>query len=101
MSEEVLAEAKRLLLKEKMELDDAAEFQALHKAGFRIAFDFLNASFPPVRKEEYWKTCLERIEEKIHENPNNLLVRPLLIGVYDYLSEIVKDLPYEEGKDDN
>lgn len=102
--EENYEETKRLLLKTAMDLDEAIEFQQLHKTAFRIAFDFLSKSFPPVREEAYWKSTMELIGKTVNEHRENLLVGPLLMGVYNYLGEIVKDLPVkeeEESPDEN
>ena len=89
-------EPKRPLLKPQIDLDDAAEFEAIHKKAFRIAFDYLHKCFPPRREDEYWKNALALIQKAVSENPGNLAVPQLMLGVYNYLSEIVKDLPEEE-----
>lgn len=94
-------EVKRLLLKAQMELDDAAEFEAQHKKAFRTAFDFLHAVFPPRREEQYWQNTLELIRKRISEDPGNVLAKHLMMGVYDYLSEMVKDLPEEKEETTN
>lgn len=88
-------EVKRLLLKAEMDLELGAEFEKAHKAAFRIAFDFLHACFPPTRKTEYWMSTVQLMAKRVNEHKQNVLVRTLLLGVYDYLGEIAKDLPAE------
>lgn len=89
-------EIQRLLLKEEMRLEEINEFGALHKAGFRIAFDFLNACFPPNRGEDYWDATAKRMNDLVAGNAQNLLVKHLVLGVYDYLGDIVKDLKAQD-----
>lgn len=89
-------EIAKLLLKEEMRIDDMNQFLALHKAAFRLAFDYLSACFPPKYGDEYWDAAAKRMGDVIESNSANRLVEPLLKGVYDYLGEIVKDVPYPE-----
>ena len=93
-------ETKRLLLKAEMELDTIAAFQTQHKQAFRIAFDFLNACFPPTREETYWESTVELFKHRLEDNRFNPLVKHLLLGAYNYLGEIVKDLPEKEKGDE-
>lgn len=93
---ENIEETKRLLLKANMELDEQKEFLSQHKQAFRIAFDFLGACFPPTRTEEYWNTTVELFKHRVTDNRYNPLVKHLLLGVYNYLGEITKDLPIEK-----
>ena len=95
MSEETIEETKRLLLKADMELAERAAFEKRHKDAFRIAFDFLKACFPPQRGAEYWTATVERFKHLTEDNKHNPLVKYLLLGAYNYMSEIVKDLPEE------
>ncbi len=96
--EEKIEETKRLLLKADMEMEESAAFSQQHKQAFRIAFDFLGACFPPDRSEEYWTKTVELFKHRVQDNKANPLVKHLLLGVYNYLGEIVKDLPMEEEK---
>lgn len=86
----------RLLLKEEMRLDELNAFSASHKAAFRIAFDYLNACFPPNRSEDYWDAAAKRMNHLVTNNGWNPLVKYVLLGVYDYLGEIVKDLKAQD-----
>ena len=97
MSEEEKNEqTRRLLLKADMELAEMEEFSSQHKQAFRVAFDFLKACFPPQRGAEYWTATVERFKHLTKDNKYNPLVKHLLLGAYNYISEIVKDLPEEE-----
>lgn len=97
MSEqEKIEETKRLLLQENMELELRSAFEQQHKQAFRTAFDFLRACFPPTRKENYWNTTVELFKHRVENNKQNPLVKHLLLGVYNYLGEIINDLPKEE-----
>ena len=87
--------AKRLKLKAPMDLDDAAEFEHLHKRAFRVAFDFLHACFPPDRSEEYWNAADERLKQLFENSPDNLLTKHLSLAVHNYLGDLTKDLMEE------
>ena len=100
MSTEQNEEVKRLLLKAEMDLEQAAEFEATHKKAFRVAFDYLHACFPPTRDEAYWEAAIKKLAKLVDDNQDNLLVKNLCLGVYDYLGEIVKDLPVEQKEDE-
>lgn len=100
MSTEQNEEVKRLLLKAEMDLEHAAEFEATHKKAFRVAFDYLHACFPPTRDEAYWEAAVRKMVKLVDDNQDNLLVKNLCLGVYDYLGEIVKDLPVEQKEDE-
>lgn len=86
-----------LLLKEEMRIEELGQFKALHQAAFRLAFDFLMACFPPKWEQEYWDAVLAKYENVIESNKANRLVFPLVDAVYQYLGEIVKDIPRPEA----
>lgn len=100
MSTEQNEEVKRLLLKAEMDLEQGAQFEATHKKAFRVAFDYLRVCFPPTRDEAYWEAAIKKLAKLVEDNQGNLLVKNLCLGVYDYLGEIVKDLPVEQKEED-
>lgn len=54
-----------------------------HKRAFRVAFDYLNAHFPP-RGEEYWVNALADLKDA-HDRNQDPLTDELLKGIYAYL----------------
>lgn len=89
-------DTRRLLLKADMELEEMEAFSQQHKQAFRVAFDFLKACFPPTRQDDYWSAVVEKFKDKTQANVYNPLVKHLLLGAYNYIGEIVKDIPLEE-----
>jgi len=76
------------LLETDRQLERMNQYNALHKAGFRIAFDFLNAGFPPASSDEYWDMLAKLAQKRADDNPDNRLIRHLLPAIIDYLSEV-------------
>ena len=91
--EEKENEIQRLLLKESMQMEEREAFTKLHKEAFRIAYNYLDACFPPAREDGYWDDAAKKMLKLIGDNKANLLVAHLLLGAYDYLGKIAKDLP--------
>lgn len=58
------------------------EYAKAHKQAFRVAFDFLNAHFPPGPEPEWWEQTAR--DASAASGDNELTLR-LLIGVLDYL----------------
>ena len=61
------------------------EYVQQHKAAFRIAFDFLNAHFPPGQDPEWFEQTAKDFSEVGTVNYSNDLAIQLLLGVYSYL----------------
>lgn len=89
-------EVERLLLKADADLNELNLFAAQHKAGFRVAFEFLRDCFPPQRDEGYWKATANLFQKRIDENPNVRILAHLMPAMMDYLGELTKDLPEED-----
>ena len=63
------------------------EYAALHPKMFRVAFDFLNAHFPPVDTDEWWKqTAIDCGDASAYTGENPLAVQ-LLAGIMNYLND--------------
>lgn len=59
----------------------------VHKQAFRVAFDYLNAHFPPGDTPEWWTKAAQEatdLSKKYHSYP---LVNGLLVGVMEYLEK--------------
>lgn len=97
--EEKNEETRRLLLQANMELEEAAAFEKQRKQAFRLSYEFLEACFPPRRDSGYWTDTVELFKHRVTDNRYNPLVKHLLLGVYNYLGEIVKDLPMEKEEE--
>ena len=65
------------------------EYIARHKKAFRIAFDFLNAHFPPIVDDEYWNKTAADLVPARGKDPD-WLVDELLCAVYAYLEKEYK-----------
>lgn len=65
------------------------EYVARHKQAFRVAFDYLNAHFPPGEGSEWWEQTAKDASDAYMPGDNKLL-RELLIGVYTYIEEEYK-----------
>lgn len=68
-----------------------------HKRAFRVAFDYLNAHFPPSMDDEYWTHAAEDIGEASKSTDNDPLTMELLVGVYNYLE---KEYTLRRGQDE-
>lgn len=99
MSQET--DAKTLLLKEKLNQEEAEAFRQEHKEAFRVAFDLLkDRCFPPMRDADYFTAVGSLVDRTIRKHPGNRLLPHLCIAVMDYLGELSKDLPEKEEQDD-
>ena len=58
-----------------------------HKRAFRVAFDYLNAHFPPSLDDEYWTHAATDIGEVSKNAGNDPPTMELLVGVYTYLEK--------------
>ena len=70
---------------EKAEILKPEEYAAMHKAAFRVAFDFLNAHFPPGMDKEYWLKACDDITEASASMHGDVLTNNLLAAVYSYI----------------
>ena len=70
-----------------MSLPSPEEYVQLHKQAFRIAFDFLNAHFPPENGAEWWKSASDEMSMIGNQFGGNPLVAELMIGIFEYLDE--------------
>lgn len=61
------------------------EYAKKHKTAFRVAFDFLNAHFPPGPDPEWWEHAAKDLSEAGTLNCDNELAMELLVGVYNYI----------------
>ena len=74
------------------------EYYAQHQKGFRAAFDFLNAHFPPEDDPEWWaQTAKDASEATIRVGETKIAVC-LIAGVYDYLECVWKERRENDGK---
>ena len=67
-------------------------YDARHKQAFRLAFDALNEVFPPENTTEYFEQTGEKIKYIYNEHIDNPLAKRLLVALYDYLGDVVKEL---------
>ena len=63
------------------------QYAALHPRMFRVAFDFLNAHFPPVDTDEWWEQTAKDCGDASILAENYPLGIYLLAGVMDYLND--------------
>lgn len=68
------------------------EYLARHKRAFRVAFDFLNAHFPPLHATDWWDMTANDLAKIGRENEDNPLLVELIIGIYNYLEKEEKVL---------
>lgn len=59
------------------------EYADRHKKAFRVAYDFLNAHFPPEFNSTWWSKAAADIGEVAHDVDE--LTMQLLLGVWAYL----------------
>ena len=65
------------------------EYVARHRKAFMVAFDYLNAHFPPTVEDGYWAKAAEDIGNASNE-ARDPLAWELLLGVYNYLEQEYK-----------
>lgn len=61
------------------------------KKAFRVVYEALDKCPDPVNNSEYFDKILRRFLEVDEENRGNKLVRRLLIGCYEWLTDIAKE----------
>ena len=66
------------------------EYAAYHKMVFRIAFDFLNAHFPPPENAEAWKQFAADTSAASERAKGGTLVNGFLTVIGNYLEEEYK-----------
>lgn len=64
------------------------QYYASHQNAFRIAFNFLNAHFPPGEEPEWWEQASNDMLEA--SKSTGQLGILLLIAVFDYLNDEYK-----------
>lgn len=74
------------------------EYVERHKRAFRVAFDFLNAHFPPFHATDWWDMTANDLGKIGRENEDNTLLVELIIGVYNYLEKEEKVLRTENAR---
>lgn len=77
------------------------EYAALHPKMFRVAFDFLNAHFPPEDTDEWWEQTAHDCGDASVKAGGNKLAIYLLAGVMDYLNDENMKRRNGNGKADN
>lgn len=75
------------------------EYVERHKRAFRVAFDFLNAHFPPFHASDWWDMTANDLGKIGRENEDNTLLVELIIGVYNYLEKEEKIRRTEENNE--
>ena len=74
-------------------------YMAKHKKAFRVAFDYLNAHFPPQESADWWVQAASDMADAVNPGVgDNPLTAELVLGVYNYLEKEWKKR-YEETKD--
>lgn len=99
-----VAAAKEAILAEKRKRQ-ASEWLSgekdTHKTAARIWFNLLTEVWPPERSERYWERVSEKFNEVWNENPDNALLRQLLLMTHEYLSDALEEYTsIAEGKHD-
>lgn len=88
MSEEIAVQESLFAESNRMEIVEA--YKGTHKTAFRVAFNFLDAHFPPVNTEDWWRqTCEDALYVEV-QHDGNQLCKELLGEVISYLSEFAK-----------
>lgn len=84
--EGILSERRKAQADERL-----AAHQAGHKAAARIWFNLLTEVWPPERSERYWERVSEKFNEAWNENPDNALLRQLLLMTHTYLADVLEE----------
>ena len=66
------------------------QYVARHKRAFRVAFDYLNAHFPPTADDEYWDKAVKDLGECVRAEKDEPLASELLIAIFSYLEKEYK-----------
>ena len=85
-----MSDIQQSLFDEENKIEKAERDQQIHKTAFRVAFDFLQAHYPPENTEEYWLKTAKEVGIVLFENNGNMLCQELLSGVIEYLNWKVK-----------
>ena len=79
------------------DLPTPQEYAERHKKAFRIAFDFLNAHFPPTWDNAWWEQTAKDAGLVSDENENEMLCMELLTAVISYLDKETKKRKREDN----
>ena len=92
--EGILSEGRKKAADERL-----AAHQEGHKVAARIWFNLLTGVWPPERSERYWERVSEKFNEVWNENPDNALLRQLLLMTHEYLADALEEYTsIAEGK---
>lgn len=81
-----MTDIQQSLFDEENRIEQAERDQRIHKTAFRVAFDFLQAHYPPENTREYWLTTVRALGTVSDQYINNELCQRLLSGVIEYLN---------------
>ena len=73
-----MTDIQQSLFDEENRIEQAERDQRIHKTAFRVAFDFLQAHYPPENTEEYWLKTVKELGIISSQNINNELCQRLL-----------------------
>lgn len=82
---------KEYLKQEEAMLSLAEEEKKKRKDAARIWFNTMEELWPPDNSPEYWTKACEKCRDVFNEAKDNLLLRKLMVTLYDYLGEWVKE----------
>jgi hypothetical protein len=74
------------------------EFASYHKLVFRVAYDFLNAHFPPGNDPEWWEQLSKDVAHTGTEYGGGELLIGMLVAIMDYLDAIYKERRKKNGE---
>ena len=80
-----MTDVQQSLFDEEAKIEQAERDSRMHKAAFRVAFDFLQAHWPVQHTEEYWLKFCEDIKFVSGVNSTNELCQELLTAITMYL----------------
>ena len=66
-------------------MPENADFNALHKAAFRTAFEYLQENWPPVNSKDFFLVSASKANKAYNESDGNKLARKLILAVMEYL----------------
>ena len=85
-----MTEIQQSLFDEESRIEQVERDKRIHKTAFRVAFDLLQAHYPPENTEEYWLKTAKEVGIVSCENNGNMLCQELLSGIIEYLNWKVK-----------
>ena len=85
-----MTDIQQSLFDEESKIERAERDGRIHKAAFRMAFNFLAAHWPTEMTQEYWEKVCRDIEAVSAENITNNLCQELLSAVLVYMSRAEK-----------